>query len=114
MGVIHVTDQNGSRHRLDAVEGWRVMEIIRAHGLAMEGLCGGACVCATCHVRVDDAWVAALHPARDDEEAMLDTVPVLEPGSRLSCQIIYSEALDGLTLTLVEGAAVAAQIEEAA
>jgi ferredoxin len=39
---------------------------------------------------------------------------VLEPGSRLSCQIIYSEALDGLTLTLVEGAAVAAQIEEAA
>jgi 2Fe-2S ferredoxin len=100
MGTITVTDQAGARHVLDAVEGWRVMEIIRAHGLAMEGLCGGACVCATCHVVVDDAWLPKLHAARDDEEAMLDTVPVLEPGSRLSCQLIYGEHLDGLALRL--------------
>ncbi|MFO1091129.1 MAG: 2Fe-2S iron-sulfur cluster-binding protein [Hyphomicrobiales bacterium] len=107
MGVINVRDQNGVLHSLDAVEGWRVMEIIREHGLRMEGLCGGACACATCHVLVDDAWRAAIHPANEDEEAMLDTVPMVEPGSRLSCQIIYSEALDGLTLTLVDGALVA-------
>ena len=105
MGTINVTDHTGRTHVLDAVEGWRVMEIIRAHGLAMEGLCGGACVCATCHVVVDDAWLAMLHAARDDEEAMLDTVPALEPGSRLSCQLIYGEHLDGLALSLAgEGA----------
>jgi ferredoxin, 2Fe-2S len=107
MGTINVTDQNGRTHTLDAVEGWRVMEIIRAHGLAMEGLCGGACVCATCHVVVDDAWLAKLHPARDDEEAMLDTVPALETGSRLSCQLIYSADLDGLSLLLAGDGALA-------
>ena len=48
---IHVTDQQGKRHSLDAVEGWRVMEIIREHGLDIKAECGGACACATCHVK---------------------------------------------------------------
>jgi 2Fe-2S ferredoxin len=100
MGVINVIDASGQRHELEAVEGWRVMEIIREHGLPMEGTCGGACACATCHVVVDDAWTSKLHPARDDEEDMLDNVPNVMPGSRLCCQLIYSEELDGLTVTL--------------
>ena len=100
MGTINVIDANGIRHELEAVEGWRVMEIIREHGLPMEGLCGGACACATCHVTVDDNWTARLHEARDDEEAMLDNVPNAGTNSRLSCQLIYSEELDGLTVTL--------------
>jgi 2Fe-2S ferredoxin len=100
MGVINVIDHNGNQHELEAVEGWRVMEIIREHGLPMEGLCGGACACATCHVIVDEDWTGRLHPARDDEEAMLDEVPALEPTSRLSCQLIWDESLDGLTVRL--------------
>ncbi len=100
MGTINVIDANGIRHELEAVEGWRVMEIIREHGLPMEGLCGGACACATCHVTVDDNWTGKLHEARDDEEAMLDNVPNAGMNSRLSCQLIYSEELDGLTVTL--------------
>jgi ferredoxin len=54
MGVINVIDTSGRTHELEAVEGWRVMEIIREHGLPMQGTCGGACACATCHVVVDD------------------------------------------------------------
>jgi 2Fe-2S ferredoxin len=100
MGVINVIDTSGHKHRLDAVEGWRVMEIIREHGLEMEGLCGGACSCATCHVIVDDEWLPKLHQPREDEEDMLDTVPNVLPGSRLSCQLIYTEDLDGLTVAL--------------
>jgi 2Fe-2S ferredoxin len=100
MGVINVIDTNGKTHALEAVEGWRVMEIIREHGLPMEGVCGGACACATCHVIVDDDWKDKLFPARDDEEAMLDTVPNVMPASRLSCQLIYTEELDGLTVAL--------------
>jgi 2Fe-2S ferredoxin len=100
MGVINVIDTNGRTHTLEAVEGWRVMEIIREHGLPMEGVCGGACACATCHVIVDDAWTDKLFPARDDEEAMLDTVPNVMPDSRLSRQLIYSDELDGLTVAL--------------
>lgn len=104
MGVIRVTDGKGDRHEIEAVEGWRVMEIIREHGFAMGGLCGGACACGTCHVHVEPEWAGQLHPPRDEEEAMLDTVPSLEPTTRLSCQIIYSEALDGLHVRLAEAA----------
>lgn len=101
MSTIKVIDVNGASHILEAVEGWRVMEIIREHGFEVGGLCGGACTCATCHVEVDETWAAKLHPANDDEESMLDAVPVVSPTSRLSCQIIFTPELDGLAVKLV-------------
>ncbi len=99
---IFVTDVEGNEHALDAVEGWRVMEIIREHGLKIKAECGGACACATCHVYVDAAWMPKLAPRRDDEEEMLDEAFHLQDNSRLSCQIIMSEELDGLKVTLAE------------
>lgn len=100
---IHVTDQDGRQHELEAIEGWRVMEIIKDHGLPIKAECGGACACATCHVYVAEDWRGRLYPMREDEEEMLDTAPNVEDNSRLSCQIIMSEALDGLTVTLAPG-----------
>ena len=50
--TVHMPD--GTSHRLEALEGWRVMEVIRDWGLAIKAECGGACACATCHVYVDD------------------------------------------------------------
>jgi 2Fe-2S ferredoxin len=100
MGVIHVIDREGIRHTLEALEGWRVMEIIRDWGLPMEGLCGGACECATCHVFVSESWLPKLHPRSDEEEDQLDTVPITRPTSRLSCQILWTPDLDGLEVTL--------------
>lgn len=100
MGHIHVIDRNGSRLTLEAVEGWRVMEILRDHGVGVEGICGGGCDCATCHVLVDPEWIERLHPAREDEEAKLDELPSAASNSRLSCQLIWEESLDGLTLVL--------------
>jgi ferredoxin, 2Fe-2S len=100
VGIIKVNHADGTIREIEAVEGWRVMEVIRAHGLPMEALCGGACACATCHVEVEPEWAGRLYPARDDEEAMLDTLPVTHPTSRLSCQIIWDEQLDGLEVTL--------------
>ena len=97
---IFVTDRDGKTHELDAVEGWSVMEIIRDHGLPLKAECGGCLSCATCHVYVDDAWTVKLPPPRDDEEDMLDTAPDIADNSRLSCQLIMDEALDGLELTL--------------
>ena len=101
MGIIRVTDLDGRKHELDAVEGWRIMEIIREHGFGVGGLCGGACACATCHVEVSPSWEPRLHRASDEEEAMLDVVPDLTPTSRLSCQIVYTPDLDGLSVRLV-------------
>ncbi len=101
MGVLKVSGYGDDDLTLDAVEGWRVMEILREHGLPIEGLCGGAACCGTCHVKVSPEWAARLHPMNDDEIDQLDSVPTAGPTSRLSCQIIYDESLDGLALELV-------------
>ena len=99
---IYVTDLEGVEHELDAVEGWRVMEIIREHGLPIKAECGGACACATCHVYVDETWMDKLTEMKEEEEKMLDEAFDLQENSRLSCQIIMSEKLDGLKVTLVQ------------
>ena len=97
---IYVTDQTGKEHELDAIEGWRVMEIIRDHGLPIKAECGGACACATCHVYVDEEWEDKLVEMNDEEEEMLDEAFEVEDNSRLSCQLIMSEALNGLKVKL--------------
>lgn len=100
---IFVTDMDGTEHELDAIEGWRVMEIIKDHGLPIKAECGGCCSCGTCHVYVDEEWQDKLYPMREDEEEMLDLAFGVEDRSRLSCQIIMSEELNGLKLTLAPG-----------
>ena len=100
---IVVTDRDGQVHRLEALEGWRVMEIIKDHGLPIKAECGGACCCATCHVYVAEGWQDKIHDMRDDEEDMLDEAIDVRDDSRLSCQIIMSEELDGLEVTLGGG-----------
>ncbi len=106
-----VTDQDGNEHELEGLEGWRAMEVIRDWGLNIKAECGGACSCATCHVYVDEDWVDQLAAPTDEEEDMLDTVADVEMNSRLSCQILMSDDLDGLKLKL---AASASKDEEAA
>jgi 2Fe-2S ferredoxin len=91
---------NGTVHRLEALEGWRVMEVIRDWGLPIKAECGGACACATCHVWVDEAWVAKMPPASGEELEMLDGAFNVHQRSRLCCQIIMTEALDGLEVEL--------------
>ena len=87
-------------HRLEALEGWRVMEVIRDWGLPIKAECGGACACATCHVWVGAEWVAKLPPASDEELEMLDGAFQVDERSRLCCQIIMAEDLDGLEVEL--------------
>lgn len=99
---IYLTDLEGREHALDAVEGWRVMQIIRDHGFPMKAECGGACACATCHVYIDENWLSKLAPKSEEEEAMLDEAFHLQNNSRLSCQIIMSAELDGLKVKLAE------------
>lgn len=103
--IINVTDQAGETHVLEGLEGWRVMEVIRDWGLNIKAECGGALSCATCHVYVDSDWMEAVGAPSDEEEDMLDSVGDVRPTSRLSCQILMSDALDGLSLTLAASAA---------
>lgn len=100
---IFVTDREGVRHELEALEGFRVMEIVRDWGLDIKAECGGACACATCHVYIADGWLEKLAPPCEEEENMLDGAFDVESNSRLSCQILMSAELDGLELTLAPG-----------
>ncbi|HEY8259615.1 MAG TPA: 2Fe-2S iron-sulfur cluster-binding protein [Methylosinus sp.] len=102
MSVILVEDAEGVLHDLEPVEGWRLMEILRDYGLGMEGCCGGAVTCAACHIVLDPQWADKVPPPREDEIEKLDELPFLHETSRLSCQIIWSDELDGLKVTLVK------------
>lgn len=100
---IYVTDFDGIEHALVALDGWRVMEIIRDHELPIKAECGGACSCATCHVYVDENWFDKLPEKRDEEEDMLDGAIDVQDNSRLSCQIIMNPDLNGLKVTMAPG-----------
>lgn len=100
---INVTDRNGKRHKLEALPGFRVMEIIRDWDLDIKAECGGACACATCHVFVGHEWIAKLPEPNDEEIDRLDEAFDVDSKSRLSCQIIMTEELDGLEVTLAPG-----------
>jgi 2Fe-2S ferredoxin len=98
--TVHITDYEGTRHTLDGIEGWRLMEVIRDYGLPIKAECGGACACATCHVYVSPEWFSKLIPAHSEETMMLDDAMAVAEHSRLSCQIILSPELEGLEVTL--------------
>jgi 2Fe-2S ferredoxin len=101
--TVFVTDQKGERHALKAVDGWRLMEVIRDWGLPIRAECGGACACGTCHVYVDPEWMPRLAPATDEEMDQLDQIWAVKENSRLSCQILTAAELGGLEVALAPG-----------
>jgi len=93
-------DANGARKTVEAPSGLSVLEVAHNNGIDLEGACGGSLACSTCHVIVSEQWFDKLEPAKEDEEDMLDLAFGLTKTSRLGCQIIMSEKLDGLEVTL--------------
>ena len=110
--TVHMPD--GTTHRLEALEGWRVMEVIRDWGLPIKAECGGACACATCHVWVGEDWLAKLAPPTSEELEMLDGAFNVDERSRLCCQIIMNETLDGLEVELAPESLADAAVERVA
>ena len=104
MSVVIVEDAQGRRHVLEGLEGWRLMEIVRDWGLPIGCECGGAGACGTCQVEVAEGWRDRLPPRTDDEESKLDELATVTPNTRLACQILWSDTLDGLEIRLPEAA----------
>ena len=96
-------EQGGARREVDAPLGLSVLEIAHKHGVDIEGACEGSLACSTCHVIVDGAWFGKLAKPTEDEEDMLDLAFDLQETSRLGCQIIMTDALDGLEVKLPAG-----------
>jgi 2Fe-2S ferredoxin len=93
-------ERDGGRREVDAPLGLSVLEIAHKHDVDIEGACEGSLACSTCHVIVDPEWYELLKDATEDEEDMLDLAFGLTATSRLGCQIIMTEELDGLTVRL--------------
>jgi 2Fe-2S ferredoxin len=100
MPKITFIERGGARREVDAPVGMSVMEIARRHDIDIEGACEGSLACSTCHVIVDPQWYGRLEPASEEEEDMLDLAFNLTRTSRLGCQILITEDLDGLTVQL--------------
>ena len=93
-------EPDGTRRDVDAPLGLSVLEIAQRNDIDIEGACEGSLACSTCHVIVDPDWFGRLEEPSEDEEDMLDLAFGLTPTSRLGCQIIITEDLDGLTVTV--------------
>jgi ferredoxin, 2Fe-2S len=99
MNLTVVLPDGSARHVTCATKG-SVMEAMRTAGVPVRAECGGAMACATCHVRVDEAWIGKTGSAGDEEADLLDNSDYKTDHSRLSCQIKCTPALDGLTVAL--------------
>ena len=96
-------ERDGARREVEAALGLSVLEIAHRHGVDIEGACEGSLACSTCHVIVEGDWFARLAKPTEDEEDMLDLAFDLQETSRLGCQIIMTEALEGLVVKLPSG-----------
>jgi 2Fe-2S ferredoxin len=102
MPQVTLTTADGRVYRVDARPGATLMRAAVGAGVAeIAADCGGCLSCATCHVVVDPAWIDRLPAPSADEDAMLElTAEARAPTSRLSCQIVLDDALDGLSVRL--------------
>ena len=101
MAILTVTDRDGVVHEVEAQTGDTIMEIVRDEGLGIEAICGGQCACATCHCFIDEAWIGKLNPPDEDETDLVGSTEHYDSStSRLTCQIPFTEDLDGITLTI--------------
>ena len=101
MPTLTVTTREGEERSVPAEVGLSVMEVIRDAGIdELLALCGGCCSCATCHVHVDEDFLPLLPAMSEDEDELLDSTSDRDARSRLSCQVPFTDALDGLRVTI--------------
>jgi len=103
MPNITVINQEGQERVIEAPIGRTLMEVIRDNGFdELLALCGGCCSCATCHIHIDPAFMAAAGAVGADENDLLDSSDHRNEFSRLSCQVPVTAALEGLRVTIAQ------------
>ena len=99
MAKVTYIEHDGTEHAVDVPDGLSVMEgAVRYTIPGIDGDCGGACACATCHVYIGDGWFEKLTPMNELERDMLDFAFDVKENSRLACQIRVTPALDCLVV----------------
>ena len=100
MPKITYIDSEGNQKTIEVAKGLTVMEgAVQNNITGIDADCGGGMACATCHVYVKEDWLNTLEKTEDAEQDMIDMAFEPKKNSRLSCQIIVKEELDGLVVT---------------
>lgn len=100
---VFLREHAGILHEVSGAEGDSLMKVAIDNMVpGIDGDCGGDCACGTCHVIVAEDWLNRVGKPESEEEALIGMTPDSESGSRLACQIVLSEDLDGLAVTLPE------------
>lgn len=103
MGTITFVEHDGTPHHVELKEGSSLMELATDHGVpGIDGDCGGEASCGTCHVIVEDAWIATTGTRTELESQMVEMSAECVANSRLGCQVRASSDLDGLVVHLPE------------
>ena len=103
MPKITYIEHGGKSHTIEVANGLSVMEGAVQNDIpGIDADCGGSMACATCHVYVKEEWFNKLPKKEDGEEDMLDMAFEPKKNSRLSCQLMISDQLDGLVVNLPE------------
>ena len=98
--VIYI-EYSGKEHQIDLPIGFSIMEgAIKNSIPGIDADCGGSCACATCHVYVDEKYLSKIPKAQEAEKDMLDFVNETNNSSRLSCQIMMNNELDGIIVRM--------------
>lgn len=100
MLTLAVRVAGGEVQHVPAIPGMTLMELLRANDIPIVAECGGAAVCASCHVRIAADWIDRLDPPATEERDRLDDIPAAGDNSRLACQIRMTDELDGLAFEL--------------
>ena len=101
MPSVTLIEADGTEHTIEVALGESIMQAAVNHLVpGIDGDCGGLCACGTCHVYVDDNWQAQCGEPDELESGILEFAYEVSDQSRLSCQILMAEALDGLVLRL--------------
>ena len=103
MPKINYIEHGGKKHTIEVANGLTVMEgAIQNNIPGIDADCGGSMACATCHVYVKEEWFNKLPKKEDGEEDMIDMAFEPKKNSRLSCQLMVSDQIDGLVVNLPE------------
>ena len=101
MALIHVIDSEGEEHEVEGLVGLSLMESLRDLDNGTLALCGGMCSCATCHCFIEEPWASSLSERQDDELELLEDLDSFrQDQSRLTCQVEFTEDMDGIRVEI--------------
>ena len=88
--------------KVNAMVGCSLLDVVKENNIDLIGACDGNCACGSCHVYIDDETLKRIEPANEDEENVLDVVFNIKHNSRLACQVIVTNEMDGAVITIPE------------